>query len=634
MRISLKRGLTAVAVVAMVASVAQFLTVSPAFANGTLQGAATTKAPGGTTNKQAGNSATPGGDFTLRLPAGASCEGDGPNDGYRWSTYMVPSSVDPATLTFDSSGPVPLGTGASFRQPLYKPTSDPIVEQSPAAASPPPGPGPIINIPDATFAFFSPGQVPAGVYNLGIACTLGPASATQMKSFWNVQMTISTDAVTGGPAQIHWENGTSPAAPVLTSVTPSAGQVSVAYTQAAANPALTNCRVTVATSAGGPEAFFANSPTCTSPVTVTGLANGTQYFVRATATNSVGTSVASNELSATPNNPAVTGLTATPSPNAVALDWNDAPSAPASYTVAYCTGSVATCTPASGSYVASATPTVSNVTITPLTAGQLYTFTVTYGPAGTSSPASVQGTPLSNAILLQDLTVSRPNGALVLTQVCGNYGAVGSEPASLGFSAFAADTAVSGGTAPTTGTAPGGPADSNFSGYPYPEDANGLSTAVYPTHCGVNLGVAKFVKSGTGAGQFFAASGRLNQVTIVDTRDTDPGWTVNMTMGQFSAGPGKDFSGNQLGWTLQTTDTAAFTDGSNNTYDQAVTTGTNLAPNTVGGAASPHMVATVPSAPTPHMGLGIATLDARLKLLIPVHEQNGTYTGQLTINAV
>jgi NAD+ kinase len=49
----------------------------------------------------------------------------------------------------------------------------------------------------------------------------------------------------------------------------------------------------------------------------------------------------------------------------------------------------------------------------------------------------------------------------------------------------------------------------------------------------VALGTAKLVTSGTGAGQFLQASGLLNQVTVVDTRDTDTGWNITGTMGTF-----------------------------------------------------------------------------------------------------
>lgn len=636
MRHKLKRAISTLAVVAMVAGVVQIFSASPASAAGTLQGAAAIKTPGGSADKQSGNSTSPGGDFTLRLPSGAACEGDSPNDGYRWQTYMVPSSVDPSTLTFDGDGPIPLGTGASFRQPLYQPNSNPTVDQNTAAAITPPGPGPIINIPDFTFQYFTPGQVPAGVYNLGIACTLGSASGTQMKSFWNVQMTISADTTTGGPAQIHWENGTAPGAPTISGVTPQAvvaatGQASVAFTTPAANPALTNCAIVVGTSAGGSQ-FGTFNGACTSPRTVTGLTYGQQYFFRLTSTNAVGTSPVSNEVSATAVRPAVANLGATPSPNTVTLNWDDAALLGSdSYNVTRCTlPATSPCTSASAGYVATVTRSTSDATIGSLVSGQLYTFTVTYGAAGTSGASSVQSTPLSNSILLQDITVGRPNGALVLTQVCGKYDAMTAEAAQFGF-----PTGLGASSASVTGTMPAGETAPKFAQYPYPENADGTPNATYPTTCGISLGNAHLVTQGgsaMGAGQFFAASGRLNQVSVVDTRDTDDGWAINFTMGNLTNGVSQ-ISGNELGWTAQKTDTPSFLDGFGNSYDQNVGYVTpSMTPNTQGsaGAGTGHTVISAPAG----SGLGIATLDARIKFLIPIHARNGNYTGTLTINAL
>lgn len=649
MKLKTKRVLAGV-VVALTAAVAlPVLTASPASALGTLAGAATIKTAGGGADLQSGDSAT---TWTLRLPANAACPGDSPNDGYRWQTYMVPSGVDPATLTFGSAGPLPAGTGASFRQPLFDTSSNPVVNQQTPAASTPGGPGPIVSIPDVNLSLFTPGQIPAGVYNVGIACTLGPASGTQMKDFWNVQMTVSTATPgTGGPAEITWQNGNTPAAPTITGLTPGAvvastGQISVAFTNPAANPALTSCTLLVGTSAGGTQFSGAGglSGSCTSPRVVTGLTYGQQYFIRMTSTNAVGTSPASNEMSATPVRPAVTNLTATPSANTVTLNWDDASLLGSdSYNIDVCTlPATNPCLPASAGHVAptpSFTRSTSDLTFSGV-AGQNYTFTVTYGAAGSSLASSVQSVPLSNALLLQDVTVGRPNGALVLTQVCGKWDAMAAETGDqLGFpnGSLGASPASSSGTAPTTGAAPGGPADGQFSEYPYPENPDGTANPSYPTHCGITLGNAHLVTQGspatTGAGQFFAASGRLNQVTIVDTRDTDPGWTINFTMGALTSGP-NSLSGNQLGWTAQRTDSPSFQDGNGFAYDQVVNyVNQSLAPNGQGaaGAGTAHAVIQAPDA-TP--GLGIATLDARIKLLIPIHAKNGDYSGTLTINAI
>lgn len=638
-----KRALAGVATVAVAAGIAPLLTASPAAALGVLQGSATINTSGGAALLQSGNSAT---TFTLRLPANAACPGDSANAGWRFQTYMVSGAIDPATLEFGSSGPTGPSTGtyATFKQPLYTTSFSPIVNRNTADAASANGPGPILGIPDMNFEVHNPGDVPTGVYNLGIACTLGGASATQMSNFWNVQMTITADPGGPGNADVLWQNGTVPSAPSITAVTPQAvvagtGQASVAFTNPAANPALTGCTAFVGTTPGGTEFSGAggSAVSCSSPAVVLGLTYGQQYYFRLSSTNAVGTSLQSNELSATPVRPAVTNLTALPSPNAVDLNWDDAPLLGSdTYNVAYCTlPATSPCTSAAAGYVATLTPGSSAAAVTPTVAGQLYTFTVTYGAAGTSIAATVQSTPLSNSILVQDITVGRPNGALVLTQVCGKWDEMASEAAQFGFpDGLPLSAASAAGTAPVVGAGPG--TDPEFDEYPYPSNPDGTANASYPTTCGVALGAAQLVTDGgpsMGAGQFFAAHGRLNQISVVDTRDTDPGWAVNFTMSDLSSGS-DTLSGNQLGWSAVKTDTPAFTDGFGNSYDQNVTLVTpSMVANTAGaaGAGSAHSVIQALDA---NDGLGIATLDARLKLLIPIHALNGTYAGTLTINAL
>ena len=84
-----------------------------------------------------------------------------------------------------------------------------------------------------------------------------------------------------------------------------------------------------------------------------------------------------------------------------------------------------------------------------------------------------------------------------------------------------------------------------------------------------------------GKGAFFAASGRLNQVTVVDTRDGDVGFNVAASVSDFTAAGNKSFSGNQLGWTPRVNrDTALFTDALGNTYNQTTAAGSPVAQNT------------------------------------------------------
>ena len=72
-----------------------------------------------------------------------------------------------------------------------------------------------------------------------------------------------------------------------------------------------------------------------------------------------------------------------------------------------------------------------------------------------------------------------------------------------------------------------------------PVDANGVPTnpgaVTYPTNCGLSLGTAQLITTGSEAGKYFRASGRLNQVTVVDTRNVDAGWTLQGAMTDFSS---------------------------------------------------------------------------------------------------
>jgi hypothetical protein len=242
--------------------------------------------------------------------------------------------------------------------------------------------------------------------------------------------------------------------------------------------------------------------------------------------------------------------------------------------------------PQPGLVVSTGTP-VTNFTVPGLSNGTVYTFTVAarYG-AGEFTAESAPSGPITpnGKFITQTINVTRPNGDLVLTQVC---------------------------------------AGSDI----YPDD---LNTVVYPTNCSVSLGTAKLIKTGPGAGQYFRATGALNQVTVVDTRDADPGWTVTGLTSQFVDGA-KNFSCNDLGWVPSSTDTAAFVspDGA---YDQVATAGAAVAPATLApnGLCNAHTFASANAS----AGLGIAQLDAALELWIPIFKPAGNYSSVMTITAV
>ena len=250
-----------------------------------------------------GDSAT---SFTLGLPGASACTGDSANSGYNVTSYMVPASVDPSALTFDPlAGPIPAGVGASFRQPLYEVGSgSAFTARQTANEDTPGGPGVIIGIGNfdlGASAGFTPGQIPAGNYNVGIACIKGGPSATQMDKFWNETITVATSAANGGPVGVQWAEspGVAPDKPTLNSATGApGGQITATFTAGTFSvPATTGFTVT-ATPQGGGSAITASGSS--SPITVTGLTDGTTYDVTVHATNAVGNSAESNTMSAKP----------------------------------------------------------------------------------------------------------------------------------------------------------------------------------------------------------------------------------------------------------------------------------------------------------------------------------------------
>lgn len=644
----LKRVLAGAAAVATAATVAPVILASPAFAAATNNGVATLSPTSGTIS-------TP---FNLSLGATTpSCPGDSASGGYRWQTFMIPASADIAsTLTFGSTGPT--AVAGEFRQPLFTTTGSPVVNKQTDIATTAGGPGTITGIPQFSYNVFGSGTVPAGAYKIGVACTLGAAGPTQLVSYWSKTVTI--DAATS------WQAGAAAAAPTLTTVTPGDGSLTATFTPGASDPADTGYTVS-ATPTGGGTAVTATGTS--SPITVTGLTNGTQYDVVVSATNGVGSPTPSNMVQGTPalpalNAPAVTGAPAANAGDAT-VSWtvpaNTNGVAPSSYDLTVSDGTTT---------VASFTGVTSPYTVPGLTAGTLYTATVTANypggyaaQTGTSAPFTVN----SSALVYQDITVQRPAGSLVLTQVCSRWGALPAEAsnaapvtgeyqAGVGFedglpaaSASGSATVQNPEAGPTagTGTAPlldngSGQAttspDGNVSLYPYPTDANGVPNPNV-THCGVDLGIAKFVTHGAGSGQFFAAQGRLSQVTAVDTRDTDQGWNITGQMSDFTkAGGTATFSGSQLGWEPVLTDkTPAFTDASGVTYTQMVHPGPYVLQNSQTGLGQPGHVllnGEVRGGSGTNLtgGLGTAIADARLKLVIPVTAISGTYNGTLTLS--
>ena len=119
-----------------------------------------------------------------------------------------------------------------------------------------------------------------------------------------------------------------------------------------------------------------------------------------------------------------------------------------------------------------------------------------------------------------------------------------------------------------------------------------------------------------------AATGALNPVTVSDTRNTFPGWSVSGQESDFTgsaSAAGSTISGNQLGWVP--TDTSLGT---------GVTLGGTVAPAAPGLGTTAAVLA-LAHAPN---GSGTSVLGANLTLDIPASATAGPYAGIMTITAV
>jgi hypothetical protein len=132
-----------------------------------------------------------GTEFRLELPGAAACTGDSASGGYQVQTYMIPSSSSPSTLVFGTAGPVEV-TGEA-RRPLMDSNNGDAVVNLQTGITPGGGPGIISGLPFFSFGQLLPGEVPAGTYNIGVACWRPSAEeGEKLDKYWNTKMVVTT----------------------------------------------------------------------------------------------------------------------------------------------------------------------------------------------------------------------------------------------------------------------------------------------------------------------------------------------------------------------------------------------------------------------------------------------------------
>jgi len=352
--------------------------VTPASAS-TLDGLSTLANPSTNGPLDSGGSAT---DFTVDLaPNGtvpAACDGDTASDGYHVFSYLVPQGTSPTSVSFTTGDP-------SIDYGLVTDTGQYYGKANTAV-----GTGQIVSIPNnLQFAellhkgvtldtlLYSGGNT-SGIWEAGVACANTSGAVTD---YWNIQVTFTASGT--DPNGFVWTAPAVPAAPnapTTTSANTSATVNWVAPTDVGSSP-ITGYVLTPYIGSTAQTAIDLGN--VTSDV-VTGLTNGTAYTFTVAAINAVGTILTSpfsspvTPAAAVPGAP--TGVTATAGKGSVKLTWK-APSSNGGATITHYV-----LKPSKGSSV-----TVGDVTtdtVTGLTNGTAYTFTVAATNSAGTGPAS------------------------------------------------------------------------------------------------------------------------------------------------------------------------------------------------------------------------------------------------------
>lgn len=256
---------------------------------------------------------------------------------------------------------------------------------------------------------------------------------------------------------------------------------------------------------------------------------------------------------------------------------------------------------------ATATTTTLTATPNPATTGQTVTLSATEVAADNTNPAgSVQfevgGTAIGSAVAVNSSGVATTTTTFASAGVQALSAVFTPTSSTYGSSTGTFSETVNGPTTPTTGSEP----------IAVTVPATGSFTLTVAT------GTVTLTPSSTG----LAAGGALNPITVSDTRNTFPGWSVSGQVSNFTGSgtaAGKTISGNQLGWVPT---------------DTSLATGATLGPTVTAAAPGIGTTAAVLASAVPGGGEVTSVLGATLNLIIPAGTEAGPYASTLTVTAV
>jgi hypothetical protein len=236
----------------------------------------------------------------------------------------------------------------------------------------------------SSFTAFSPADTTSPIAITGL--TNGTTYSIQLKSVTVAGVGAASASVSATPA-------TTPGAPTGLSTTPGNASLSIAFTPPTDNGGSSITNYQYSTNNGSTYTAFSPADT-TSPVTITGLTNGTSYSVKLKAVNSIGAGTASSTVTDTPYTTpgAPTSLSATAGNQTATISFT----APASTGGSSITNYQYSTDGGSTFNAFSPVDTTSPITITGLTNGTTYSVqlkAVNAAGAGTAS-SSVSVTPI------------------------------------------------------------------------------------------------------------------------------------------------------------------------------------------------------------------------------------------------
>lgn len=205
-----------------------------------------------------------------------------------------------------------------------------------------------------------------------------------------------------------------PGAPTSLIATPAGGSLVLDWGAPASDggTSITDYVIEVATNAAGPFSVFADGTSSATAATVTGLTNGTQYVVRVSAVNAIGTSAAAGPVSATPvdvpDAPTISGIVAGGGYLQVSFSQGSSDGGASVETIEYRLDG--------GSWVAA--PTLSSpLTISGLTNGRTYGVELrALNEVGGSAPsASVSGKPAGIPAAVTGFVASPTSNSVTLS---------------------------------------------------------------------------------------------------------------------------------------------------------------------------------------------------------------------------